>query len=334
MLAHGRRRFLQSGAALAGLGLLSACGTAPWTPTRSRPWLGFLSRGALGDTPEYAAFREGLRALGYAPGQTIQLETRWGSPEALGPDLAGLVGTSDVLVAVHNEIVRAAKRATATVPIVMVASADPVRGGLVESLAHPGGNLTGVSPLVPELVSKQLELLKATLPGLRRVGLLWERDDPGEGADPVELRAAARGLGLEPVLVMVSTSGVNIGLQVGAIGELASAGGIEALLVGYDPPPGPRDRIRQMAAERRLPVAYPRRDLVLEGGLLAYGPSFPDLFRRAAYYVDRILKGARPADLPVEQPTTFDFVNNLKTAQALGLTIPQSVLQQATEIIQ
>jgi putative ABC transport system substrate-binding protein len=287
---------------------------------------------ALGGTSEGLAFQDGLAALGYLPGQTIQLDFRWGTPELLGPDLAELAANSDVIVAVQNSIIRAVKQATSTVPIVMVASGDPVRAGLVASLARPGGNVTGLTPLVAELAGKRLELLKDLIPGLARVGLLWDREDADAATDLGEVQAAAQNLGLQ--LVPLEVSSVNLQARLQAVGELASAGGLEALLVGFDPTPRTERVILHLAAERRLPIMHSGRNPVAAGSLMAYGPSSPELFRRAAAYVDRILRGAKPADLPVEQPTKFELAINLKTARTLGLTVPPAILQQATELIQ
>ena len=326
----GRRPFLQGSLGLGGLALLAGCAAPPWAAPKRPPRLGFVSVQSLGVAPEYTAFLDALRGLGYVPGETIQLDTRWGDPKHLGPDLAALAGATDLLVAVRNDIIRAVKQAAGTIPIVMVASADPIRSGLVASLARPGGNITGLTPLVAELNSKRLELLKAAIPGLVRVGLLGNADDVDEPTDDDEIRAAAQQLGLQLASLPLS-AGSMIAYE---IGEQASAKGIQALMLGFDPTQDQRVGILRMMAERRLPVIYPRRDLAAEGGLMAYGPSYPDLFRRAAAHVDKILKGAKPADLPVEQATRFDMVINLKTARALGLSIPESVLQQATEVIQ
>jgi putative ABC transport system substrate-binding protein len=323
---------VRDGLSLAALGLLSACGPAPWAQPKRPTRLGFVSFRGLGGTPEFAAFQERLRELGHVPGQTIQLDFRFGNPEHLGAELTSLAGNSDVLVAVRNNMVRAIQRATERVPIVMVASGDPVRAGLVQSLSRPGGNVTGVSPLLGELIGKRLQLLNEIIPGLERVGLLWAVTDADEGADASEAQAVAQRLGLELVSLPLSPQSFNLQLQ--AVGELARTGAIQALILGYDPEGASRLTIRGMAAERRLPVMFASRELAAEGGLMAYGPSNLEMFRGAAGFVDKIIKGARPADLPVEQPTTFDFVINLKTARALGLSVPQSVLQQATDVVQ
>jgi putative ABC transport system substrate-binding protein len=247
--------------------------------------------------------------------------------------LAELAANSDVLVAVRNSIIRGVKQATSTVPIVMVASGDPVRAGLVASLARPGGNVTGLTPLVAELAGKRLELLKDLIPGLARVGLLWDREDVDAATDLDAVQAAAQKLGLQLIPLEVSSS-VSFPTSLRAVGELASAGGLDALLVGFDPTPQVERSIPSLAAERRLPIMHSGRNPVAAGSLMAYGPSYPEMFRRAAAYVDKILKGARPAELPVEQPTKFEFVVNLRTARDLGLALPPSILQQATELIQ
>jgi putative ABC transport system substrate-binding protein len=283
-------------------------------------------------SPELGGFLDALRGSGYVPGETIRLEYRWNGGEELRRDLAELIGAgAEVLVAVAGVVARAAREATERVPIVMLAGGDPVGAGLVASLAHPGGNVTGLTALVPQLANKRLELLQATVPDASRVGVLWNTEFADE-ADLDGLHAAAGPLGLE--LLPFRLTPVLFYRELVPVAEAARDGRIQALLVAFQPVLGVRRSILDLTSSRRLPAMFPSRDMAEAGGLLAYGPSLPEQFRRAATYVDRILKGAKPADLPVEQPMNFDLVVNLKTAQAFGLTIPQSVLQQATEIIQ
>jgi len=280
-----------------------------------------------------AAFLEGLRDLGYVEGRNLVIESRYtgGSPErapAAAAELAAL--KLDVIVATNTPNALAAKHATRTIPIVFPAASDPVTSGLVISLARPGGNVTGLSFLSAELVGKHLELLKQALPAVSRVAVLWE---PGERPEKDMLRGAdgaARALGLRLHFVEVprpddfdrAFSEVT-GARVGALAFVSSG----MFFVQ-------QRRLLDLVAKHRLPTVWPWREAVDAGGLMSYAPHLPDLFRRAATYVDKILKGARPADLPVEQPTKFELVINLKTAKALGLTIPQSVLGRADHIVE
>ena len=279
------------------------------------------------------AFRQGLRDLGYVEGQNIAIEYRWaeGRFERL-PDLAAeLVRLKvDVIVSVVTQASLAAKNATRTIPIVMVAAGDPLGSGLVASLARPGGNVTGPSSMLAELAGKELELLKETVPNVSRVAVLW---NPANAVWQAQmLRAtevAARALGLQLQLLEARGPDELEGAFAAMTRERASA-----LLVQVDVIFALHARrIADLAAKRRLPAMYGSREHVEAGGLISYAPNVPDVFRRAATYVDKILKGAKPADLPVEQPTKFELVINLKTAKALGLTIPQAVLIRADEVI-
>jgi putative ABC transport system substrate-binding protein len=231
-------------------------------------------------------------------------------------------------VTVDDDATRAAKNASTTVPIVMADSRDPVRADLIASLARPGGNVTGLTSLTAELGPKRLELLRLALPSVRRVAFLWQaRTD--EPPDLRELQPAAEGMGVQLLPVSFRAFG-NVALPLA--GLEGSVDGIIVLTLGSAR--ADAARITALLNVTRLPAIYDAGTFVHADGLMAYGANTPELFRRAATYVDKILRGTRPADLPVEQPTTFDFVINLKTAQAIGLTIPPSVLQQATEIIQ
>jgi putative ABC transport system substrate-binding protein len=281
----------------------------------------------------WEACREGLRELGYVEGRTIQLEPRWaeGRHERLPALVAELVQLKvDAIVAAATPAARAAKAATATIPIVIVAVGEPVKSGLVASLARPGGNITGLSLLTPELSGKRLELLKEVLPRLARVAVLMNPDNPVSAVFLEETRHAARSLRLE----LRTVEARNAGETEEAFARLASLR-TEALIVFDDPVIWSyRSSIVALAAERRLPTMYGYRDFVDAGGLMSYGPSRPDQYRRTAGYIDRILKGAKPADLPIEQPTRFDLVINQRTAKALGLELPTSVLLRASEIIE
>ena len=278
-----------------------------------------------------AAFAEGLRGLGYVDGENIAVEYRWaeGRPERFAPLVADLVERKvDVIVASSQGPALAAKRATATIPIVMVNTSDPVEVGLVASLARPGGNVTGLSQqLTPEIRAKQLQLLQDALPKVARVAVFHS------AATTVALReyeAAGQALGLRVQFVEVH-GGSDLG---GAFARLGR-GRIDALLV-----PGDtllfteRRRVAALALEHRLPGIYSLREFTEVGGLMSYSARLGEQFRRAAIYVDKILRGASPATLPVEAPSQYELVINLKTAKALGLAIPQSLLLRADQIIE
>jgi putative ABC transport system substrate-binding protein len=338
MVRPDRRQFLQGSLALASLGLLSGCGI-PFGPAAQRGALyrvGCLQpnvQPSTGVDPSLEAFRQGLREHGYIEGQQVSLEVRYseGRDERL-PELAA------ELVRLHVDVimtgggasvasVRAAQQATSTIPIVFVNVVDPVASGLVQSLARPGGNVTGVTQSAGQESAKRLQLLQEVVPGLSRVAVWGQQALQSTFRDT---EGAGQALGLEVLSLVLS--GPDDFDAVRAATITGRAGGLIGL-------PGPllpqlRPQILDFTTQQRLPAMYAQIGWAREGGLMNYGPSQVETFRRAAYYVDRILKGAKPADLPVEQPTTFDFIINLKTAQALGLTIPQSVLQQATDVIQ
>ena len=281
------------------------------------------------------AFRQGLRELGWVEGQNIVIDYRFaeGRSDRLTDLAAELVRLKvDIIVAVATQGVAAAKNATETIPIVMISgSADPVGLGFIASLARPGGNVTGLSYSVgPEILGKGLELLKEIVPKVRRVAILSNPASPVQPLFIREVKVAARSLGVQ--LQLLEARGPNE--FDGAFAAMAKER-VGALLVVADSIfILHRTRLADLAARSRLPAAYGGRENVEAGGLMSYGPSVRDLFRRAATFVDKILKGAKPADLPVEQPTKFELVINLKTAKALGLTIPPSVLIRADEVIQ
>jgi putative ABC transport system substrate-binding protein len=282
--------------------------------------------------PNYQALREGLRALGYVEGQTIIIECRdaAGRYERAVEHAAELVRLKvDVLVTDGLPAARAAKQATTTIPIVMGAVGDPVGGGVVNSLARPGANITGLTLLTAEMNTKRLEFLKAAVPGSSRVALLTNPDNPSVAQGRHESEAAARSLGLT-LHVVGARRPEDLDR---AFSELLKE---QARAVVLLPDPmlfaqGPR--IAALAAKSQLPAVGEAREFAAAGGLMAYGPRVTENFRRAALYVDKILKGAKPGDLPVEQPTTFELVINLKTAKALNLAIPQSLLLRADEVI-
>ena len=278
------------------------------------------------------ALREGLHEFGYVEGQNLLLEIRWaeGRPDLLPGLAAELLSTRpDVLVTSGSEAILTLKRATGVVPIIMATVMDPVALGIAASLARPGGNLTGLAILSLELTSKRLQLLKEVVPRLSRVAVLWNPANPGNVLLLREVETASQTLGLRWQAVAVRRPDELAG-AFEAIG--AESNGIlvleDSMLVSH------RSRIVESVSRTRLPAMYAFRQFVDAGGLMSYGPNIPDSFRRAAVYVDKILKGAKPAELPVEQPTTFELVINMKTARTLGLTIPQTLLLRADQVIE
>jgi len=297
--------------------------------------IGYLTGGLSTDRPHLIeAFRQGLRELGWVEGQNIIIEYRYaeGRFDRL-PDLAAeLVRLKvDIIVAVATPASAAAKNATGTIPIVGISLGDPVGTGLIASLARPGGNVTGVSYSVGvETIGKGLELLNEIVPNVRQVAILSNPGNPLHAPAVRDVKVAARSLGVQ--LQLLEARGPTE--FDGAFAAMAKER-VGGLFVVADTMFNlHRARLVELAAKSRLPAAYGTRDAVEAGGLMSYGPSLPDLFRRGATYVDKILRGAKPADLPVEQPTKFELVINLKTAKALGLTIPPSLLARADEVIE
>ena len=278
------------------------------------------------------AFRQGLNELGYIEGKNIALEYRWAEGKiARLPDLAAeLVRLKvDVIVTCGPVATRSAKEATATIPIVMAFDSDPVGNGFVASLARPGGNITGLSTLAPELSGKQLELLKEIVPKLSHVAVIGNSNEPANPKTLKEIELAARSF-----VVQLQTLDVLGPKDIETAFRAATKARADALLVLVSGVLADhRTQIANLALKSRLPVTSYRREYVEDGGLMSYSVSYTDLDRRAATYVDKILKGAKPADLPVEQPTRFELVINLKAAKQIGLTIPQSVLYRADKVI-
>jgi putative tryptophan/tyrosine transport system substrate-binding protein len=285
-------------------------------------------------TPETDAFpiiRRGLAGLGYVEGRNVVFEHRYaeGKPERLGELASDLVRTRpDVIIAAGGDVAPFATRATATIPIVMITSADPVQGGLVASLARPGGNVTGLTFVSSELAGKRLQFLKEAAPGLTRVAVLWNPDHPDD-----EFRAtqeAGRSLGVQIVSLEVRRPDDLDGAFALAIRERTEA----LIVVSSRLLTLNRARILDLAGQNRLLLASGWGPWAAEGGLLSYGPDLPAVISRSATYVDRILKGAKPADIPVEQPTKFSLVINRKTARTFGLTLPSALVQRADEVIE
>jgi putative ABC transport system substrate-binding protein len=297
--------------------------------------IGYLGPGSGSTLPAaLEAFRQQLHELGYVEGQNLAIEYRWAADKddqlpRLAADLVRLK-VDVIVVEGHTPAIQAAKKATSTIPVVMGVSGDPVKTGLVESLARPGGNVTGLSILTPELAPKRLELLKEAVPRLARVAVLWNAANPVKLLDWQETQAAAKKLGLK--LQSLEVRGPT---DFDGVFDHATRDRADALVVFPDGLINShRRQILDFAATRRLPGMYPYLEFVSEGGLMSYAPSYSDLFRRAAVYVDRTLKGAKPADLPVERPAKFEFAINKRTATALGLTIPPSLLLRADQIME
>jgi ABC-type uncharacterized transport system substrate-binding protein len=327
-----RRRFIE---VIAG-GLLAVALAAEAQQAARIPRIGFLSPSSLSDprTSRYfEALRQGLREQGYVEGQNIAIESRWaeGKYDRLPGLATELVRLRIAVIVTYGGVAtQAAQQATGTIPIVMAVVQEPVSTGLVSSLARPGGNITGMSLMSPELVGKELEILKEIVPKVSRVALLGNPAQIGHAPQVRHAQDTARALGVG-LQLLEARDPSEIDKAFAAI-TTERAGAVivlpDSMLLDH------RTRIADLAARRRLPLVSAMADHAEAGGLMAYGPSVSDMFRRAATYVDKILKGAKPGDLPVEQPTKFELVINLKTAKALGLTIPPSLLGRADEVIQ
>jgi putative tryptophan/tyrosine transport system substrate-binding protein len=300
------------------------------------PRIGFLVAASASDSAFerwIEAFRQGLRDLGYVEGRNIVIEYRYADERyerlpALAAELVRL--KVDVIVSHGTPGPLAAKQATSAIPIVTTTAGDPVAAGLVASLARPGGNVTGLSFMAPEMGGKRLQLLKEILPGLSRVAVLWNAANPYASLVVREMEIAATTLGVQlQSLVLRGPDDFAGALAAAATGRAGALTVVEDPLMTTR-----RSQIVDFAAKSRLPAIYGPKEFVDAGGLMSYGVNAADMYRRAATYVDKILKGAKPADLPIEQPTKFDLVINLKTAKALGLTIPPSLLGRADEVIQ
>src|SRR4029434_3172756 len=313
--------------------LLALCVSADAQQPKKRPLIGFLI--ASSPSPVAArleAFRQALRELGYVEGKSIVIEYRWaeGKVDRL-PDLAAqLIGLKvDIILSTGPQSTRAAKEATSTIPIVMGFDNDPVSNGFVASLARPGGNITGLSTLAPEISGKQLELLKEIVPRLSRLAVFGTSTQPGNAQALKEIELAAGTLEVKlQFLDVVAPTDIET-----AFGAARSARAGAGLVLNSPVFNSQRTLITDLAAKNRLPTTYWATEFVEAGGLMTYSVSFNDLFRRAATYVDKILKRTKPADLPVEQPKKFEFIINLKAAKQIGLTIPPNVLARADKVI-
>lgn len=318
------------------LGIVSSLATLPlvcFAQPQRRVWrIGMLETTSTTlNAANLDAFRKGLRELGYVEGQNLILEYR--SAEGRGerfPDLAAeLVGLKvDLLVTRGALATLAAKKATRTIPVVMTAIGEPRL--VVPALAHPGGNVTGVSSVTVDLEAKRFGLLRELVPGVARIAALYNMSSPTNPPQWKEVEKAARSVGVQAQLLDVRKAE-----DLEPAFDAATRQRADGLIVGQDGLfQANRNLVAELAAKHRLPAIYRSMESIEAGGLMAYGPSYPDLYRRAATYVDKILKGANPGDLPVEQPTKFELIINLKAAKALGLTIPQPLLLRADEVIQ
>ena len=300
--------------------------------------VGILDGGAAGgyaDQHYWSAFREQMRALGYIDGKNVVFDVRRadGDLARLPGLMAGLVNLPvSVIVALSTPLAQAARSVTTQVPIVVVAMADPVGIGLAASLARPGGNVTGLSTLSAELSAKRLELLREIVPTLSRAAIIWADQNPAFALTVRQTEIAARSLGVSLHVVGVRAAG-GFEKAVAAVVAERVQGLIVAVPVGGSFSGTDLAEITAILARQQLPTAYAEKEYVRAGGLVSYGPEYIDLFRRAATYTDKVLKGVRPADLPVEQPTKFELVVNLKTAKALGLEVPPTLLARADEVI-
>jgi len=328
---NNRRKLL---VVLSASALVAPLGSFAQQQTAKLARIGFLgnSTAAL-EAHLVGPFREGLRDLAYVEGENLLIEYRWaeGKYERFPGLIAELIALKvNVIVTAGTPATLAVKKATASVPLVMVAVGDPVGTGIVPSLSRPGGNITGLTSIAQELDAKRLELLREVIPNLSHIAVLWNSVNPIQAIEQSRVRTAALALRMTILSYGVQTEegleqafATIVKEQPGALLVLA-----DRLFLHH------RKRIMDFAIKHRLPGVYAYRELVELGGLMSFGPSYPGMHRRAAYFVDRILKGANPGDLPVERPASFELVVNLKAAKALGLTIPPSVLLRASEVIQ
>ena len=314
-------------------------GAAAWpVGARAQPqvkvWrIGVLSPGMSGDSPPLQAFRQGLRDVGYVEGHNLVILWKFGedSIDRLKTLADEIIGSRvDVIFAINTSAALAAKNATSTIPIVVTRVSDPIRTGLVASLSHPGGNVTGLTTISEELEGKRLELLREALPRLVKVAVLWNAANPGHAMNVQEMEAAARQLGLQ-----VFAMGVKRADELPAAIESAADAHADALFVIDDLVISSYQQIvLALTRKAKLPVISQFRDFAVAGGVMAYGPNNDEMFRRAALFVDKIFRGTRPADLPVQALIRFELVINLKAAKAFGLEIPPTLLARADEVIE
>jgi len=320
-------------------GILGSATAWPLTASAQQavklPTIGFLGPDAVLYSPWTAAFAERLRQLGWTDGQTVTVEYQWSESrhERVAEIAAEFVRKKVDVIVTYGSAVAEVKQATTIVPIVFTVAVDPVGGGLVASLAHPGGNVTGLSVQQSDLVGKRLQLLHEVIPQLHRLALMADAGYRESALEAENVSATARALGLEVVPMEVRRP-EDIPPSFEALKALADARADALYVVSDALLAANRTRIITFALSQRLPTIFPYRDYAQAGGLMSYGPNFADMFRRAADIVDKILRGTKPGDIPVEQPTKFEFVINLTTAKALGLTIPASLMSLADELIE
>jgi putative tryptophan/tyrosine transport system substrate-binding protein len=312
--------------------LLVTCSVVDAQPAKKIPRIGYFSLSA-GPSERDEAFKQGLRELGWVDGQTVRIEYRWmaGKLDQLSIAAEELVRLNvDLIFATTARVIRAAKEATNKIPIVMPAASDPVGDGFIASLARPGGNITGMSAMILELEGKRLELLREIIPSIARVSFLNYGTDLTAQRSTQEAQDAGRRMGIRIQLLLISDAKDLEGAFSAMVKERANALAVQPLLITNI---GQGRRIAELAVKNRLPTVADSKDFIDAGGLLSYGPDRLALWSRAATFVDKILKGAKPADLPVEQPTKFELVINLKTAKQIGLIIPPNVLARADKVI-
>jgi putative ABC transport system substrate-binding protein len=331
-----RRQFLRGSLVLVGLGLSAGCQgiSMPGRPSAKIPRLGLIGTSSPTGQQTAEVLFQGLRELGYVQDQTIVIDRPiWdGSNEQVTQIVTEMLARPvDVVISTSAVVTQTVKRANDSVPIVMANfGGDPVALGFAASLAHPGGSITGLLNFNAQLSPKRLQILREIVPTLARLGVLWDPAGPSTQNQFRDLQHAAESLGIE-----VQSSEVNTPDDFEAVGDQMKMERVDGLIpLGSPLVTSKMARLAELTTLYRVPSIYEQRSYIAAGGLLAYGTNIEDLWRRAATYVDRILKGSKPGDLPIEGPTTFDFAVNLKTARALGLTIPPLVLQQATEVIQ
>ena len=323
-----------AGSFLIALVLVVVGALAHAQPQRKVPRLGFLSADSQSASSiRTEAFRQGLRELGYVEGQNIVIDYRFGEGKRERfPDLAAELAGLKVNIIVSgggNLLTRAAQQATNTIPIVMTNVLDPVGSGFIASLARPGGNITGLTAISSDLAGKRLELIKETLPKASRIAVLLDPGDPSKIVELKEVQAAANVLGIRLHSIEVrSPAGFESAFKAGMREHVEAVFVLQSAVTNTH-----RRTIAELATKNRFPTMWGEPGLLDAGGLMSYGPNYTDLFRRAATYVDKILKGAKPADLPVEQPAKFELAINLKTAKQIGVTIPPSVLARADRVI-
>jgi putative ABC transport system substrate-binding protein len=295
--------------------------------------LGVLSPGLSSQSPPLQAFRQGLRDVGYIEGENLEILWKFGedSVDRLAILADEIVGAKvDVIFAINTSAALAAKKATSTIPIVVTRVSDPIRTGLVASLQHPGGNVTGLTTISEQLEGKRFELLREALPRLVRVAVLWNADNLGHAMNVKEMEAAAPQLGLQVLAISIKRADeLPTAIQSAVNAQVGVLFAIDDLVISSY-----QQQILELTRKANIPVISQFRDFTVAGGLMAYGPNNQEMFSRVALFIDKILKGRNPADLPVEAPTRFELVINLKTAKAFGLNVPPTLLSRADEVIE